>query len=180
MNKLLTSIAAIAITASAQAERLDIGGYFSVDIPRSWQVTESGHHVNEPGDYVVYNAMANSCGVLITVINPPAESSITFEEFQSMTPAEFPELAQRNQRIGWSLPVIRKIELDGIPVLLFRQRQGELSLLALNLWIAEKHFRVVFVYTKATVPTINKMMESIKCEMPFMTPTSQNGFVGDF
>ena len=53
MNKLITIIAALVamITINAYAERVNVGEYFSLNIPRSWQVTESGHHVHDEGEY---------------------------------------------------------------------------------------------------------------------------------
>lgn len=181
IKKYLSTIAAIAaITVSAHAEQIDIGGYFSINVPNSWQVTESGHLIHEPGVVTLYSAESQSCAVLITVTNPPEIEKLSFETFQSMTEADFPDVAQLNQRIGWSFPIVKKIELDGIPVLLFRQKRDSYSLLCLNLWIADRHFRAVFVYPKEGISTINKMLDSVKCGKPFMPITAQNGVVGDF
>jgi hypothetical protein len=165
MKKLITlTITSLTMICFARAERINLGDYFSIDVPNSWRVTESGHHLYEPGNYTIYSAESHSCGVMILVNNLPPEESglISYEEFSMITEADYTWLSQYNQRIGWSLPVVRKITLDEIPVLLFRQKRDGISMLALNLWVADKHFRIVFVYTKDTVPVINKIMESIK------------------
>ena len=57
-EQLIAIIAAIAaiITINAYAERVNVGDYFSLNIPRSWQVKTSGHHVHDEGEYAVYVA----------------------------------------------------------------------------------------------------------------------------
>jgi hypothetical protein len=161
MQKLLT-IALLGISAfAARAERVDIGGYFSINIPPSWRPAESGMHVNGPGTYTLYEAYSYSCYMSIDVVNPPlSPGAITLADYRGYDDAMLTALATDNHRVGWSRPVVAKDDVNGIPVLFFRQRRGKVRFLEMDLWVAEKRFVIKFVYTPAAIKTINAMIES--------------------
>jgi len=163
MKKLLT-IALLSISAfAARAERVDIGGYFSVNIPASWKVSESGRHVNNAGTYTLYEALSYTCYMSVDVVNPPhAPGAIILADYLRYTEADMSALADDNHRVGWSRPVVTKDAVNGIPVLLFRQRRGKVSFLEIDLYVAEKRFVIKFVYTAAAIKTINAMVQSMQ------------------
>ena len=65
-----TLILALALFAStfARAERVDAGGYFTLELPRSWRVISSDH-LNGDGSYPVYIAAGRAAGMQVIVRN---------------------------------------------------------------------------------------------------------------
>jgi hypothetical protein len=166
MKKLFTlAIASIAIaTTSVYAEQIDLGGYFTINVPRSWEVTNRGKHVHAPEDYIVFEAIGSS-GIQIHCLNEPTNPGITLAQFNSWTEADLPTIAAWNKRTGYTLPVVRKIEVNGIPMLLFKQKRTDgsgINALSLEMWPGDKHFMVVFFYRHEKYLTINSIIDSIK------------------
>ena len=90
-------------------------------------------------------------------------------------------MAQLNRKTGWTLPRVKKIEVNTIPALVFQQKSEELYWLNLELWIAEKHFVIDFLYTKDGIQTVNNIIDSMKLEVhPTIQAAIQAGNVGDF
>jgi hypothetical protein len=167
----LTTITLLAMSCFARAERINIGDYFTINIPRSWEVTTNGQHVHAPDDYVVYRAQGIA-GITISVVNLPAEQTgtIDYKVYSSWTEAELPTVAQFNHKTGWTLPIVKKIEVNTIPILLFKQQPNVngfvVYMLELQLYIAEKHFEVTFSYTKESIQTVNNIIDSMKRGVP--------------
>ena len=42
------------VATAAQAERVNVGDYFSLNMPGAWRVKKSGRHVHNEGAYIVY------------------------------------------------------------------------------------------------------------------------------
>jgi hypothetical protein len=174
MKKLTATIVAIAaiITINlARAERVNIGDCFSLNVPDSWETTP-GSHVHHEGEYIVFKAhnSSYSCYVQVAVINPP-EIGITFEDYVAFKEEDKAVWASVNRRVGWTLPTVRKTEINGIPVLLFKQTtdNNTLRFLSMELWTANKHFVVQFFYTAEGVDIANRVIDSFRAETP---PTS--------
>jgi hypothetical protein len=188
MKKLLTTIASIAIaTTYVYAERINIGDYFSLNVPRSWNVLANGRTVNSPDDYLVYAAQNYSCHMTVTVLNLPSEQTgtISLANYESITEAELPALAQYNQKTGYTLPVVHKIDLSGIPAFTIRQRSNSngVYMLSVDMWVADKHFVLEFFYTKDAIPTVNGILDSVKPELSIaeqLVRTGQASTIGDF
>ena len=70
--------------------------------------------------------MAHSylCAIRIVVVNPP-EEGITFEKYLAYKEEDRAAWASVNHRVGWSLPIVKKTDINGIPVMLFKQNRGE-------------------------------------------------------
>ena len=183
MKQLLAIIAAI--TTAVQAERIDIGGYFSVDVPDSWRKDASGVHVNSEGAYPVFAAFnpAHTSVMVVTVENAPTEG-ISFAEYESYTEDDMSWLAEINHRVGWTFPKVRKMHINGIPALCFNQQQGKEYMLCMNLWIDGKRFRVTFAHTLEGTKLINHIIDSIRAEKVLIHPSIQaaiqSGNIGDF
>jgi hypothetical protein len=164
MKKLITTIAAAAaITVAAHAERVEVGEYFSLDIPSSWTVEVSGLLLNNEGNYPVYVAHGYSCLIRIDVVNPP-EIGITFEEYSNFKdPEDCEEYARINHRVGWTKPIVRKDKTNtGIPVILFRQKnKDDVRALMMTMWIGGKQFTIQFVYTAEAIKVANRIIDSI-------------------
>lgn len=168
-KSILTTITLLMMACFAHAERVNIGDYFTINVPRSWKVITNGSHVHTPDDYTVY-AAHGSFGVVIGVLNLPAEQTgtIDYKDYLSLTDVELPTLAQINHKTGYTLPIVKKIEVNGIPTLLFKQKDNSDGVyqLTLSLYIADKHFEVKFFYTKETYQNVNNMIDSIKRGTP--------------
>jgi hypothetical protein len=146
----------------AHAERLDVGGYFSLDIPRSWQVLESGHHLNGEGRYTVYAARNYWCQVKITVQNPPAKKVIRLEDHLGYTESDLIALAHLNSRVGWTGPIVKKTDVNGIPMLLFKSSRNKTKMLHVHFWIADKNFTMQFLYTSEGIQAANDIIDSMQ------------------
>ena len=97
----LATITTLTIATAAFAERVDIGGYFSFDVPRSWSVHIDGRHVNAEGAYIVYAGQSNIAqfGVNVCVENNEP-NAISYPVYASLTEADLPELARQNTPTG--------------------------------------------------------------------------------
>jgi hypothetical protein len=163
MKKLITMIAAVAAIAAAHAERIDVNQYFSMMLPNSWQITYSGRGLQGEGMYPVLATTNRTCTMFLSVINAPHES-ISWEEYQTITDLDLPELAQVNQKVGWSLPKVRKMEFQGIPALVFNHQNNKGYMLSVELWIQDKHFLLNFIYAIEARDTINGILESLRSD----------------
>ena len=61
-----------------------------------------------------------------------------------------------------SVPVVKKDQINGIPVLFFRQKDNKVRLLEMDMWINDKIFVIKFLYTMEAVQTINAIIDSIR------------------
>lgn len=118
MKKLIINTIAIAALSCTAvfAERIDVGGYFSIDIPARWRVAPTGRNLNDNGTYVIYQAEGKVAAVVIHVRNNDPDA-MTLELWNRMTPADLERYAVYNHRAGWSQPTVRKDYINGIPAL---------------------------------------------------------------
>jgi hypothetical protein len=169
MKHSIAALFLLATAALALAEQLEVGGYFSVDIPRSWQVTISGRGINDEGSYVVYGTRAPSCLMSISVRNNDPKA-ISFENYQRLyvTKEDLAELARYNQTVGWSVPSVRKDVINGIPVLFFREEKNRepVRRLEMDLWIQDRSFTFHFLYYPDAVAQINRIIDSLQPSVP--------------
>ena len=86
------------------------------------------------GMYPVFAANTTTCAMVISVVNAPYRS-ISWKEYQGYTEADLPELAHINHQVGWTVPKVRKMEINGIPALVFNHRRNKEYMLSINLWI---------------------------------------------
>ena len=188
MKKLtLTSIALLTVACFASAEPVNLGNYFSLNTPRSWRVTANGMNVHAPDDYVVYKARGASGAITISVLNLPEEQThaISYESFNSWTEADLSIVAQYNQQTGYTQPVVKKITVNGIPILLFKSKATDgsgINRLSLELWPNGKHFVVQFFYFRGDYNLINNIIDSMKLREPPPTLAPQDynpGFAGE-
>jgi hypothetical protein len=160
-----TLILALALFAStfARAERVDVGGYFTLELPRSWRVISSDH-LNGDGSYPVYIAAGRAAGMQVIVRNHDP-IAITSDQFWGLTEADLPALAEWNQRVGQPAPRVWKdVTERGLPVLFFRYKEDQTRELTMHFWLQDRTFMLRFVYTMdpATVKTINQIINSVQ------------------
>ena len=162
MKKLITLTLLALAVASAHAGPLDVGGYFTINIPKAWRVTGSGQHLNTEGeDYAVFKATNGySCEMAIRVLNGPG--GITLMDYSNFSEGDLSNLATVNHRVGWSVPTVKKDHINGIPVLFGRQKRGNVRFLEVYMWIEDKSFVINFIYTMEAVQTINAIIDSIR------------------
>jgi hypothetical protein len=186
-KSITTTITLLIMTCVAYAGEVNFGNYFSIDIPNSWDVKRNGMHVHAPADYEVYMAEAPDRRVVISVsvLNRPIEegNGISFEAYSSWTEADMPRVAQVNQVTGYTLPVVKKIDVNGIPILLRKQKatngSGVLRL-DLELWVNEKHFVVLFFYNRSNYQIVNRLIDSMKRGTPPLAlPPAPDGLAGE-
>jgi hypothetical protein len=188
MKKSITATTTLLImTCFAYAGEVNFGNYFSIDIPNSWNVTRSGAHVHAPANYEVYGAEAPDRHIVmgVYVLNHPVEETngISFEAYSNWTEADMPLVAQVNQVTGYTLPVVKKIDVNGIPILLRKQKatngSGVLRL-DLELWVNEKHFVVLFFYNRSNYQIVNRLIDSMKRGTPPLAlPPAPDGLAGE-
>ena len=163
MKKLITLTLLAFAVASAHAGPLNVGGYFTINIPKTWRAKPSGQPLHGDGTYRLFLAESYSCVMTIHIVNPPwSEGTITLAAYSNMTEADLPEMAVYNQRVGMSVPVVKKDQINGIPVLFFRQKDNKVRLLEMDMWINDKIFVIKFLYTMEAVQTINAIIDSIR------------------
>jgi hypothetical protein len=188
MKKLITiTITSLTMICFAHAEQINLGNYFSIDLPDSWQSGVEGMTVHNPDDYCVYSAHGRETSIVIAVLNLPTEQtrSISFEEFQNYTEVDMLTLVELNQTTGYSAPKIRKAEINGIPMLVVQKTATDgsnMRSLKLELWPAGKHFVVEFFYYKENYRLVNKIIDTMKLRVPppaiVAPPTADAGIAG--
>jgi hypothetical protein len=178
MKKLVTTtITLLMMVCFAQAERIYFGE-FSIAFPKTYRSTFNGANLNIPEDYLAYETRGTLCATQIHVLNIPTEQSgqISFEQYSSYTEADFPVIAQMNRTTGYTLPIVKKINVQGIPILLFKQKNGDgVYELDLLLFVNEKRFIVRFYYTKDVYRTVNNIIDSIRRESSLPAPAGIAG-----
>jgi hypothetical protein len=179
---LITIIAVAALSCNAAfAERVDIGGYFSFDLPRIWHVELSGRHVNVIDTYAVYAGKSSDFAAVVHVQNNGDPTEITYARYAAMTEQDLPELARFNAPTGWTITKVRKDTLNGIPVLYFNEKQNGANVykLSAHLWIQDKHFYIVFFYPLQGAKSVNAFLDSVRAEALPANYTAQS-VIGDF
>jgi hypothetical protein len=181
MKKLIAiTTMALALASVARAERVNVGGYFSLDIPRSWEITDQGRSVNDSGEYIVYGAKdpVTQTHMKIHVSNGANTRGI-YQYLLSATDADLKKDALEQQRVGYSVPVIRRDALNGIPVVFIRDerpmRGGTnliLRVLEVDMIVGEKFFFIKFAYVSADAPSVNRILDSILAGTNSVVPTA--------
>jgi hypothetical protein len=179
----LATITTLTIATAAFAERVDIGGYFSFEVPRSWSVQIDGRHVNAPGAYIVYAGQSTAAEFAVNVFvenNEP--NAITYAVYASLTEADLPELARQNIPTGWTITKIRKTELNGIPVLFFNTKQNakDVYKLSAHIYISDKHFFLQIFYPKSGSENVNTFLDSVRVQTIQTSPASWTRAASEF
>jgi hypothetical protein len=178
MKKHLASIAIAiaAITASAKATPVDIGGYFSIDIPSQWTVKIAGEHLYEPGCYNVYAADGRYVSIQIMVQN--GSTALTLAYYNSLqTQADFDLHTRYNIRTGWTGLKYRKVNLNGLPALVGNSisSDGKVRMTEVALWAGDKFFFISIRYMRqidGIVAGVDGTIDSIKGIVPAAAVTT--------
>ena len=179
---ILAITVALTIATAAFAERVNISGYFSFDVPRSWSVQADGRHVNAPGAYIVYSGRSNIAEFGVTVyVENNEPGAITRAAYESLTEADLPGLARYNAPTGWTITKVRKTELNGIPVLYFNTKKDGVDVykLSAHIYINEKHFFMHVFYPKSGSENVNRFLESVRAQTARPASASWTAQFGD-
>jgi hypothetical protein len=108
---------------SLHAKSINVGGYFTIDVPPKWIVTVA-EAVTWPGNYKVYDAYnfaieshKATASLAIYVINPPADTGMTLAEYGQVSQSDLIHSTLKIQEVGWSLLSVSKVTLNGIPAI---------------------------------------------------------------
>jgi hypothetical protein len=131
-----------------------------------------GRHLHDPGTYAVYTAQNKALISRLTIVvcNDATDRAEAQSFYESLTEADLAELANTYRRVGWSVPLVQKDTINGIPFLIVRDEQSvkgtsvKLRVLEMDLWAGDKSFYIKFAYphTEEAIAAIKRIITSIQ------------------